>query len=135
MSRRTPAKITAADKQEMLAMRKQGMTYAEIARHFPVTETRVKQILSHFTGKAERRRAENYIFPNITEWLNATGMSLVRIAEHTGYSVTSISNYFRGLHAAPLTFIKSFLPLTGMTFEAAFATPDEIKNAAPSGEE
>ena len=117
-----PTKITPPQKAEMAAMRKQGMTYREIAQHFSVTENRVWQILTRRTTRTERHRIDCYIFPNIAKWMNNTGTSLYRLADLTGYNATTISGYLRGLHDAPLTFIKALLEVSGMTFEEAFET-------------
>jgi len=126
-----PTKITPPQKAEMAAMRKQGMTYREIAQHFSVTENRVWQILTRRTTITERHRIDCYIFPNIAKWMNTTNTSLHLLADLTGYNATTISGYLRGLHDAPLTFIKAFLEVSGMTFEEAF----ETKKAASSGSE
>jgi len=64
-----PTKITPPQKAEMAAMRKQGMTYREIAQHFSVTENRVWQILTRRTTITERHRIDCYIFPNIAKWI------------------------------------------------------------------
>lgn len=81
---------------------------------------RIAHGMSPLLTAREQNRLDNYIFPAIGEFMNAEGLTLEDIAEHTGVSYNTAHRYLAGKRDPSKSFIDCMLDLTGMTYEEAF---------------
>ena len=117
-------------KEEMIAMREQGRTYEEIAKHFGVSRQRVFQIVGgtnpyHFVGVTD----EQCVYPTIRKWMNDNKISRNEVTRMI-YGNILPNNYRRtmcrlaGRTEIGKDFIDKILELTGFTYEEAFVRGD-----------
>lgn len=110
-------------KTEILKLRSEGLSLAKIGDRYGISRQRVYNIL--YPGIRQEKRRDAYIFPNIAQWMNDNGESLTSLSKTTGYDISSVGSYLRGVTAPHYNFILAILQLTGMTFEEAFKRKEE----------
>lgn len=105
---------------EMIEMRNEGKSLAEIGRTFSVSRQRVFQIL----GKSARGRGrpiKNCVFPGILKWLFEHGASIKEMSNGLGcMGYMTLQLKLSGKHAFTLPEVNAILAYTGMNFEEAF---------------
>lgn len=117
-------------KEKMVELRKQGMTYQEIADIFGCSRSYVGSLL----GKSEECKfrpltSKDCIYVGIRNWMNENKVSKSEFCRMIyGYaypgSIKRYSSIFRG-HGCSKHTIDMLLTVTGLTYEEAFKVDGE----------
>lgn len=108
------------DIMEMIEMRNEGKSLAEIGQHFGVSRQRVFQIIGS-SANDRGRPIKNCIFSGILNWLRERRVSIKEMSKGLGcMGYATLQLKLSGKHAFTLAEIKKILAYTGMTFEEAF---------------
>lgn len=113
-------------KQQMIAMRKQGHTYEQIARAFNVSRQRVYQLIgvsnkSYFRPITEER----CVYPGLRKWMNDNNISTVELTRRlygsaAGSNQSYVSAWLKGSKTLYKQAIDRILTVTNLTYEEAF---------------
>lgn len=112
------------DIMEMIEMRNEGKSLAEIGQRFGVSCQRIFQIIGNST-RYPGRPIKNCVFPGITNWLFEHRVSIKEMSERLncmGYHTLQLK--LSGKHVFTLPETKAILAYTGLTFEEAFGKED-----------
>lgn len=115
-------------KEQMIAMRQQGMKYKDIAEIFGCS----RQYVATVCGKADvaHFRHCDSIYPNIQRWMNENKVSMFELLRRMGlmpYSdnLDRLRRVIRGQTQPKKDCIDRLIKVTGMTYEVLFA---EVEN-------
>lgn len=110
--------MTKKEKVEAYEMLLNGCTFQEVGENFGVSRQYIQQL---FPFMERRYGHDDYIYPNIANWLRTNRMNLSCFARKLGTDSNTVSRWFRGINNPKKDFIDAILTLTGMTYEVAFS--------------
>lgn len=116
--------------QQIIAMRRDGATHAQIAEAFGISRQRSHQICGKRRVYSFRQiTPKQCIYGNIRDYLNRTRTSIYEVTRQIyGYSHSESSNRISRILSGKLnprkTDIDDILLVTGLTYEEAFAEDD-----------
>ncbi|WP_312281572.1 helix-turn-helix domain-containing protein [Oscillibacter sp.] len=111
--------MTEKQKVDAFAMKLDGYTLQDIGEKYGVTREYIRQMFAYVCTKSGVPR-KNYVFPNITDWMEANNVTQTDLAKLLGVGQTTISSYLTGRNDPPMRFVSLVLDKTGMQFETAF---------------
>lgn len=126
MSARTNSGVMQWKREQATALRKQGMTYQQIADSMGVSKAYVAVLLDKTvkTSNFHIWPIELSPYPVLTQWMNDNQMTRQELAEKLGYSPSTGSYYIITKIMRTDKFTKKeidkLLEITGMTYEELF---------------
>lgn len=120
------------------AEREKGLTYAEIARKYGISQQAVCQACGKFSqGHFKPYTEEEVVYPNLRRWLNENRMTrseFIRRLDRVigGHAHDALSRWFRGVNDPQKKTIDKMLEITGLTYEELFS-PVETKRRRKEG--
>lgn len=113
------------NREHATELRKQGLTYREIAEILGVSKQRVAQYFTDIANKPLYYRPFRSIFSGLNEFMNEREYGVTWLVVHMGYSQSGnkqaqLKNKLAGRTEFKLSEIKKVLSATGMTFEECF---------------
>lgn len=109
---------------EMIEMRNEGKSLAEIGQNFGISRQRVLQIIGN-SAKYPGRPIKNCVFPGIKNWLFEHRVGIKEMSEGLRcMCYTTLHLKLCGKHLFTLPEVNAILAYTGMTFEEAFGKED-----------
>lgn len=115
---------------QMLKMRKQGMTFAEIGNQMGVSRQRVYQMIGHISEAHFRPLTKkDCVYVGIRNWMNNNKVCKTEFIRRIynraeAQTVVRYSRIFRGAECLKSTVDKILL-VTGLTYEEAFRIEEE----------
>lgn len=120
--------MTKEQKLDAFSMRLNGATLQEIGDKYGVTRGYIHQMFAYVCTKSGIPR-KTYVFPNITDWMEANNVTQTDLAKLLGVGQTAVSAYLTGRNDPPMRFISLIIDKTGMPFETAFKRREGSNNA------
>ena len=115
------------DREKALELRREGLSYIEIAVALDCTIYDIHIAVGHVAGGAFLRAftPERCVYSGIREWLNNNKMSLRQLCEHmdtivTGATLNRVRDMLRGTRELRKSDIDRLMEITGLTYEQAF---------------
>lgn len=108
------------DRNAVIEMRNQGMTYAAIGKRLGISRQRVHQILNYFKQNEPaytRRRKHRIIYTNIEKWLNDAGVGVYAMSKITGIEYFKLNNSLIGTRDFTRPELKALKKATKMTYD------------------
>ena len=115
--------------EQILAMckdRLDGMKVSEIAKKYGISETYAQMMTPRTKERKYKIWYEAYIYPNIAAWMRKTNTAAIDFGKHLGVNQNSFFKAMTGEINLNKPKIDKILALTGMKYEDAFRTKDEI---------
>lgn len=118
--------------KEILALRKQGLTYEDIAKRFGLSRQRIDQICRRDPNRPYSRKIseKECVYPNLRKWMTENGVSRSELIRRMGldysieYFVMRLSRCMKDEEDPKKWFIDKMLEVTGMTYEQMFYRED-----------
>lgn len=121
-----------ADKEQMKAMREQGLKYREIAEACGVSKQYVATVCGKYSPAHFVPIGEECIYPNLRKWMNENKVTRVEFLRRMGYTPHN-QNYYQfnrciwGQKYPRKNYIDKMLQVTGLTYEELFAEVEDGK--------
>lgn len=116
--------MTKEQKLEIVKLRQEKKTYAQIGTIMGVSRQRIHQILSDTTTKRNLSRGKNWVYPAFTRYVRETDTTIREMSNMLGVTHHTFRSWMVGDRDIKLEHIKKILAITGMTFEEAFQRKD-----------
>lgn len=112
-------------REQILADREAGMTYAQIAKKNGVSYQYVGQLCGKYNPHQFRVHGENHVYINLRNWMNENKISnkeLVRRMNMIPYGRTdaTVHDWLVGRTDPPKWAIDKLIEVTGMPYEVLF---------------
>ena len=120
--------MTREQKIEAYQMLLDGYTLQAIGEKFGISRQRVLQL---FSVKHIRTDAaiESCAYPNIAKWMDENGYGYTGIAKLCNAPYASVFSALKECKDCKKSFIDKILKLTGMTYEVAFQTNQDLEES------
>ena len=108
------------DRNAVIEMRNQGMTYAAIGKQFGISRQRVHQILNYFKPTEPaytRHRKYRIMYPNIERWLIEHDCGVNTLAEKAGIDYFKLRSSVNGERTFKREELKALKKVTKMTYD------------------
>lgn len=120
--------MTTSKKQQILALRSQGMKYRDIAEKVGVSF----QYAALVCGQSDISKFRPYtetecVFPHLRQWLNTNSISRNELLRRMGFASSgnpnvSLGHILRGEKDPSKSWIDRMISVTGLPYEQLFST-------------
>jgi len=114
--------MTQEQKLEIVRLRMERKTYAQIGAIMGVSKQRIHQVMENIVPRGNRAKRANWIYPAFAKWVREEGTTATALAKEIGVEPATFTAWMTGANDIRLRYINKLLDYTGMTFEEAFST-------------
>lgn len=112
-------------KEQILALRKQGLKHKEIAERLGISEQYSSQVCGAVYPMYATPVGSECVYPNLREWMNENRVSRKEFLQRMGLTVHQnnydrLNSYMTGKYYPRKPYIDKMLEVTGMTYETLF---------------
>ena len=104
-------RMSSSQKQEIMQMREQGMTYKEIGQHFGITH----QATHQSANRIPKQRKIYSVFPNVVKWMETEGIRPRTLADVLNVDRVTVYNWLGAKTLMPLWAALSIAKMAGVS--------------------